>query len=44
MVISQILNSSEGLVMSLGITAKEARAEIEIYPATTDAKIRKCSI
>ena len=30
--------------LQLGMPSKEAKTETEIYPVTTKAKIRKCSI
>ena len=43
-VISHIFNPTAGLVLTIGITAKETKTEIEIHPVTADAKIRKCSM
>ena len=43
-VIEQILNPIAELVISIGTTSKEAKAEIEIYPIATEARIRKCSL
>ena len=40
-VIAQILNPIAELVIAIGILIKEAKAEIEIYPVTVEAKIRK---
>ena len=37
-VIAGILNSIAELVISIGIQRKEAKAEIEIHPATAEAK------
>ena len=35
-------NCTEGLVIPIGMPTKEAKAEIEIWPVTGKAKIRKC--
>ena len=43
-VIAQIFNPIAELIITIGIPIKEAKAEIETYPATAEAKIRKCSI
>ena len=37
-VIAQFLNLRAGLEISIGIQTKEAQAEIETYPVTTEAK------
>ena len=42
-VIAQIFNPIAGLVTPIEIPSKEAKAEIEIYPAIVEAKIRKSS-
>ena len=45
--IAQIFNPITELVISIGIPSEEAKAEIEIYPAIAEAKIRiqyNCSI
>ena len=43
-VISQTFNPIAELIISIRITSKEAKAEIEIHPVTIHAKIKKCSI
>ena len=43
-VIAQIFNRIAELVIPIGITSKEANAEIDIHPIIMKAKIRKCSI
>ena len=43
-VIAQIFNPITELVIPIGIPSKEAKTEIEIYPVTAEAKIRRCSI
>ena len=43
-VITQIFNPNAELVLPIGITSKDAKAEIEIHPVIVKAKIRKCSI
>ena len=43
-VIAQIFNPIAELVIPIGIPTKETKAEIEIHPATAEAKIRKHSI
>ena len=43
-VIAQIFNPITELVIPVGIPSKEAKAEIEMHPVTTEAKISKCSI
>ena len=43
-VITQIFNQIAEPVFCTRIPSKEAKAEIEIHPVTTEAKIRKCSI
>ena len=42
-VIPQILNPIAKLVIHVGTSSKEAKAETEIHPVTTETKIRKCS-
>ena len=42
-VIAQIFNPIAELVTPIEISSKEAKAEIEIYPAIVEAKIRKSS-
>ena len=42
--IAEIFNNIAELLISKGILSKEAKAEIEIHPVITKAKIRKCSI
>ena len=41
-VIAQIFNDIAELVISIGITGKEAKAEIEIHSVIVEAQIRKC--
>ena len=43
-IIAQIFNPIAGLVIPIGIPNDEAKAEIELHPVTTKAKIRKCSV
>ena len=43
-IIAQIFNHIAGLVISIRIPIKEAKSEMEIYPVTVEAKIRKCSL
>ena len=43
-VTAQISNPISYLVMPKGIPTREAKAEIEAHPVTTEAKINKCSI
>ena len=43
-VIAQIHNPIAELIIPIGITIKEAKAEIEIHPVIVEAKIIKCSI
>ena len=43
-VIAQGFNPIAELVFPIGISSKEAKTEIETYPVTAEAKIRKCSI
>ena len=42
--IPQIFNPVAELVISIRISRKEAKAEIEIHPVTKEAEIRKSSI
>ena len=42
--IAQSFNPIAKLVVPVGISSKEAKAEIEIHPAIVQAKIRKFSI
>ena len=42
--IAQIFNPIAYVVLPIGISSKEEKAEIEIHPVTVEAKIRKCSI
>ena len=42
--IAQIFNPIAELLIPIGTTSKEAKAEIEIHPVIAEAKIRKCSI
>ena len=43
-IIAQIFNPIAELVIPIGIPSDEAKAEIELHPVTTKAKIRKCSV
>ena len=43
-VIAQIFNPIADLLIPIGITFKEAKAEIEMHPVIVEPKIRKCSI
>ena len=43
-VIVQISDPIAELVISIEIQGKEVKAEIEMYPVTTEAKLRKCFI
>ena len=43
-VIAQIFNFISELVFPTGIPSKEAKAEIEIHPVITEAKMIKCSV
>ena len=43
-VIVQISILNTELLLSIGIPRKEAKAEIEIHPVTTDIATRKCSV
>ena len=40
--IAQVFNPIAELIILTGIPSKEAKAEIEIHPATEEAKIRDC--
>ena len=40
--IAQISNPIAELVIPIGITSKDAKAEIEIHPVITEAKFKKC--
>ena len=42
--IAQFFNPIAELLIPIGTTRKEAKAEIEIHPVIVEAKIRKCSI
>ena len=42
--IAQIFNPIAELLIPIGITNKEAKAEIKIHSIILEAKIRKCSI
>ena len=42
--IAQIFNPIAKLVIPIGITNKEAKAEIEMHPINAEAKIRQCLI
>ena len=43
-VVVQISDPIAELVISIKIQGKEVKAEIEMYPVTTEAKLRKCFI
>ena len=43
-VVAEIFNSIAELVISVGITSKEAKKEMKIDSVTAEAKIRKCLI
>ena len=43
-VIVQISDPIAELVISIKIQGKEVKAEIEMYPVTTEANLRKCFI
>ena len=43
-VIVKISDTIAELVISIKIQGKEVKAEIEMYPVTTEAKLRKCFI
>ena len=43
-VIAQIFNSTAELLMSIGISPKKTKTEIEIHPVTTEAKISNCLV
>ena len=43
-VIAQSFNAIEELVIPIGMSIKEAKAEKETHPVIVEAKIRKCSI
>ena len=40
----QTCNPTTELVIPIGITSKEAKAQIETHPVIVEDKIRKCSI
>ena len=42
--IAQIFNPTAELIIPIGISSKEAKAENEIHPVFAEAKTRKCSI
>ena len=42
--IAQVFNVFAEFVIHVGITSKEAKAEIETHPVTVKTKVRKCSI
>ena len=44
LLIPEVIAQIAEVVIHIGIPSKEAKAEIEIHPVTTKAKIRKCSI
>ena len=39
-----MLNPIAELVIPIGIPIKQVKVEIELYPVTAEAKIRKCSV
>ena len=41
---AQFFSPITEIIISIGMSSKEAKAEIEIHPAFGEAKIRKCSI
>ena len=43
-IIAQVFNPVTELVIPIGISTKEAEAEMETHPVVVKAKIRKCSI
>ena len=43
-IIAQVFNPVTELVIPIGISTKEAEAEMETRPVVVKAKIRKCSI
>ena len=43
-VIADIFIATAELAMFIGIATKVAKAEIETYPVTVEAKISKCSV
>ena len=43
-VITQIFNPTAVLVISLGVSTKETKSEIETHPVTAETKIKKSSI
>ena len=42
--IAQAFNPIAEVIIPIGISSKEAKAEIEIHPVTVGVKIRKCSV
>ena len=42
-IIAQVFNPVTELVIPIGISTKEAEAEMETHPVVVKAKIRKCS-
>ena len=42
--IAQIFDPIAELVIPIGISGKEAKAEIEVHPGIIEARIKKCSI
>ena len=40
--IAEIFNPIEELVIPLGISRKEEKAEVAVHPVIVEAKIRKC--
>ena len=43
-VIAKTFNLTVELVIPIGISTKEAKAEIETYPVTAETEMSKCSI
>ena len=42
-IIAQVFNPVTELIIPIGISTKEAKAEMETHPVVVKAKIRKCS-
>ena len=42
--IAQAFNPIAEVIIPIGISSKEAKAEIEIHPVTVGVKTRKCSV
>ena len=43
-IIAQIFNTIVDLIIRLGISIKEAKAEMKIHTVTAKTKVRKCSM